>query len=137
MPLWSTVTLATDADLKQVESQMPELGQRTVNGAGKTAYDGKRQLTKDLIANWLGTKQFNPDYLASPATELRFLAIFWELSLIYRDMAQRGDSVSAEKADYYLEQSKQQRDSLLLTYEPPASGDNLPDRVPVMIPWLR
>jgi hypothetical protein len=98
---WSQLTLATDEDLTNVESRMPEMAKAVRNPqTGKTAFDGKRDLAKSAIYKRLVKKAIDPDSVTD-ATVLTSLAVYKELELIFRDMGSRNDSVSMDKASFY------------------------------------
>jgi hypothetical protein len=102
MSAWDDAALCTDADLTSQESRMPEIAQKGKSENGASAYDGKRALVKRDLESWMERRGVNPDALKRPA-QLNRAAVFLELAYIYRDLAQRNDTVAAGKADYYQE----------------------------------
>jgi len=100
---WSTVVLAVDEDLTNLEPDMPALAQRNPGDSGITAYDGKRAVTKRRIEEWIRGRGLDPDGLTRTA-QLNDAAVALELSLIYQAMASRNESVYLEKSEIYRQQ---------------------------------
>jgi len=129
---WSTLTLATDADLTNWERNMPELGQKVKGPSGASAYDGKRTLAKNFIAKFLLKKSIDIDALADP-TQLRDLATFKELELIYRDLSEKEGSIAHVKAEYYARLFEEEAELIVLTL---AGGRQVTPSI-TMIPCYR
>jgi hypothetical protein len=119
---WSTTDLVTDADLTAQESRMPAQAKRSLSDEGATAYDGKRALVKRDIASWLQRRGMRLTGITDP-TQFNRAATLLELSYIYRDMAQRNDTVSSQKADAYYELYSQEIEGLRFDYAAPAETD--------------
>lgn len=129
---WINLVLTTDGDIRAVERKMPELAMRFKGESGASAYDGKRDLCKtDFFyrlkrmgidfstipvpdrdkypswneASWTAAETEagkQPGYF-SPYTVLNNAAVFHELELIYRDLSDRNDTVSTDKANLYAD----------------------------------
>jgi len=115
---WVDVVLASDDDLRDQESRMPEQAMAIQGRGGRAAYDGKRRIAKRDIESWLRRRGLDPDGLNQP-TQLNVAAVYKELALIYRDMANRNDTVAMEKAEYYESQYDEELDGLALDYTAP------------------
>lgn len=116
---WKNVNLATDEDISSQESRMPDAAKQVRSKGGFYAYDGKRDLAKRDIEAYLRRRNTDPNYLTDP-TQLNRAAVFLELAYIYRDMANRNDTVSADKAKYYQERYEDEIETVLLDYSPPS-----------------
>jgi len=121
MSAWTDATLCTDSDLTTYESRMPEAAKKVAGGSGQSAYDGKRAVAKDEIGARLERRGTDPDGLTRPA-QLRRCAIFLELALIFRDMAQRNDNIAADKAAYYDTRADDELDGLALEWTDPGEA---------------
>lgn len=101
--MWTELILAIDADLTAQESRMPELSKAIKRpGSLSTPYEGKRSLSKRDIGTRLVRMGVTLDAITSEqATALNQAATFKELALIFHDMADRNDTVSADKARKY------------------------------------
>lgn len=136
MSLWTAATLCTDADLTAYETRQPDAAKKVRGDSGDSAYDGKRALAKEEIASRLETRGINPDGLLRPA-QLKRVAVFFELSLIFRDLAQRNDTVTAEKSAYYEGRAIEELDRISaqgLEYEKPTTTPVATVRMSV---WMR
>ncbi len=122
MSLFDDTTLCQDSDLTDQESKMPDLAKRVRGANGKTAYDGKRALAKEIISKQLRKRGIHPDALTKPE-QLKRAAVYKELELVYRDMADKNDSVSSDKANYYMKAFDDELDSLELDYDPSLAPD--------------
>ena len=120
--VWDSAVLATDQDLSDQDSNMPDLGKKVVRAAGRTAYDGKRSLVKRDIGSWLIRHDYSLAGILTPS-QLTRAAVFLELAYIYTDMAQGKDTISQEKADQYYELYERELEGLPLDYQEPASSD--------------
>jgi len=126
MPAWNTVTLVTDDDLTALESSMPGLAKRQTSGS-KSPLDGKRALAKTEIERYIRRRGFDPDSLTDPVNELKAAAAYLELSMIYQDMAQRGEGSALEKSAFYFDRWQQEREELVLSY---SDSTSVPDSTP-------
>jgi hypothetical protein len=107
MSLYDDAILCTDADLAAWEHTMPALGQKM------GAYAGKRNLAKNFIAKQLIKRGISPDELATPS-QLNDAAAFKELELIFRDLADKQESIAANKADHYSRMFEDELETVLL-----------------------
>jgi len=132
---WTEIVLATDEDLRNQESRMPEAARQTLSKGGFYAYDGKRDLAKADIGNYLRRRGTDPNYLLDPS-QLNRAAVFLELAYIYRDLANRNDTVSAEKARVYQQFYDYEIENLFLDSDAPA-GSGPTTTIRPMIPMRR
>lgn len=131
MSAWSEATLTTDADLTAQESRMPAQARKLVSETGASAYDGKRALAKRDIESWLQRRKIQFSGISDPA-QFNRAATFLELSYIYRDMAQRNDTVAAQKAEFYYQAFSEEIEGLRFDYSSPAEADTKTRPLPVM-----
>ena len=103
---WSTAELCQDSDLTSFERNMPDRAKSIKSPQnGATAYDNKRLLAKRAIGLKLIRMGVDLDGLSDDnLLALNDVAVYKELELIYRDMSDRNDSVSQDKAKYYEQQ---------------------------------
>lgn len=127
-------TLCTDDDMAQQESRMPALGQKVQGGGGRTAYTGKRALAKKDITNWLFRRGYQPVGVANPEMFNR-AAVFLELSYIYRDMANRNDQISSDKADHYRAEYESEIENLQFAYVQPLNVEE--NKIRPVATWWR
>jgi hypothetical protein len=120
MSAWENAELTDDAALTEYESSFPEAAAKIKGASGATAYDGKRAIAKGKIGRWLVKKGFALEGILDPS-QFSAAATLLELSLIYRDMAKKRDSVHGGIADYYWEEYKEEIESLSFSYEAPAT----------------
>jgi len=132
---WSTIELATDADLSAQESRMPDAAKQTPSKGGFFAYNGKRALAKRDIEAVIRRRGWDPQFLTDPS-QLNRAATFLELAYIYRDLSHRSDTVSAEKARYYTELYMGEIETVILSYSPTTDADS-GGGVRLMIPFRR
>jgi len=133
---WDAATLATDDDLTEQESRMPELAMKVVGEGGKSAYDGKRALAKRDIGTKLRKLGYHTDGITGPA-QFNRCAVFLELAYVYRDLAVRNDKVSGEKADFYLEAFNDEFKGLVFDYDPSLAPTTATTTRPLAIPLWR
>ena len=123
LSIWSDATLATDDDLTKIESGMPDYGKAAKNPSGTaSAYDGKRDLAKTLIAKWIDRHGYMIEGIKEPS-EFSLAAIYLELSLIYEDLSRRGDSMAADKAVRYTGKYEDEIEEIRITYVDPGTVD--------------
>jgi hypothetical protein len=113
MAIWDDTELTVDAELTRFDRRMPQLAQSIKGPSGASAYDGKRQAAKDQLRRDLRSSEVLVADLQD-LTQLQRAATFLELSLIYRDMADRNDTISSENASYYLDEYKSELNQLSL-----------------------
>ena len=108
MSLFDDTVLATDSDLTAWESKMPALAQKA------TCYTGKRQLAKTFLAKQLIKRGVDMAALTNPA-QLKDAAVFKELELMFRDMAEKNESIATTKADHYARLFDDELELVVLT----------------------
>lgn len=133
MSAWTEAALCVDADLTAYESRMPEAAKKVRGDSNASAYDGKRLLAKEEIEVRLEGRGIDVDGILRPA-QFRRAAVFCELAMIYRDLAQRNDNVAGEKALYYEQRFDNEMERIAVEYVDP--GDTKPPVVRPQI-WMR
>lgn len=133
MSAWTDAALVTDADLTAQESRMPAQAQKIVAETGASAYDGKRALAKRDISSWLQRRKIQTSGIVDPS-QFNRAATFLELSYIYRDLAQRNDTVAAQKAEFYYTQFSEEIEGLQFDYQEPETSPTAQSR-PLPTVW--
>lgn len=107
MSTFADAVLATDADLTKYESKMPALAVKM------NVYAGKRDLAKLYIGKRLRQRGVDLAKIEDPF-QLNSAAVFKELELIFRDLSDKQEAISHEKAQYYARLFDEEMELIIL-----------------------